>query len=84
MKPKTATKRKNSHFAPTKKAAALTDMHSDTDVNGSYTGTPKKLAGNSRSRTRTTCKITKRALQIIFFSFFRDGKTKRKAKKTEV
>lgn len=41
MKPKTATKRKSSYFAPTKKAAALTDMHSDTDVNGSYTGTPK-------------------------------------------
>ena len=40
MKPKTATKHKRS-FTPTEKAKALTDMKSDTDVNGSYTGAPK-------------------------------------------
>ena len=40
MKPKTATKRKSTHFAPTQKATARTDMHSDTAVNGSYPGPP--------------------------------------------
>lgn len=39
MKPKTATERK-SRFSPTEKAKALTDMQSETDVNGSYTGSP--------------------------------------------
>ncbi|MBQ8658831.1 MAG: hypothetical protein IJ506_06820 [Clostridia bacterium] len=28
--------------APTKKAMALTDMRSEGDFNGSYTGTPEK------------------------------------------
>ena len=42
MKPKTATKHKRS-FTPTEKAKALTDMKSDTDVNGSYTGAPKTV-----------------------------------------
>ncbi len=42
MKPKTVTKKRSrSGFAPTKKAQALTDMHSETDVNGSYTGSPE-------------------------------------------
>lgn len=40
MKPKTANKQKK-YVSPTDKAKALTDMQSDTDVNGSYTGTPK-------------------------------------------
>ena len=40
MKPKTANKKK-ANVSPTDKAKALTDMQSDTDVNGSYTGAPK-------------------------------------------
>jgi len=40
MRPKTATKKKRD-FAPTRKAKALTDMQSETDVNGSYTGSPE-------------------------------------------
>ena len=40
MKPKTANKKKT-NVSPTDKAKALTDMQSDTDVNGSYTGAPK-------------------------------------------
>lgn len=41
---KTATKRAKKArggFAPTEKAVALTAMTSDTDLNGSYTGTPE-------------------------------------------
>lgn len=37
---KTATEKKKRR-APTEKAKALTDMHSQTDVNGSYTGRPQ-------------------------------------------
>ena len=40
MKPKTANKKKT-NVSPTDKAKALTDMQSDTDVHGSYTGAPK-------------------------------------------
>ena len=35
------TKRKKRDFSPTEKAKKLTDMRSETDVNGSYTGKPQ-------------------------------------------
>ena len=37
---RTAAKGKK-RFSPTEKAKRLTDMRSDTDVNGSYTGQPR-------------------------------------------
>ncbi len=37
---KTTTKSKKTSYAPTEKVKSLTNMQSDTDVNGSYTGTP--------------------------------------------
>lgn len=52
MKPKTANKKKT-NVSPTDKAKALTDMQSDTDVNGSYTGAPKnprEVPGTGRGR----------------------------------